>query len=56
MENKERKRQIIKDVLFVVFIFLFLLLVSIHTSIMEKNDAKEGSQTETSTFMKDCLC
>ena len=36
------------------FIFLFMLLVSIHISIMEKNETKKGSQTETSISMKGC--
>lgn len=35
-EKKERKRQIIKDVLLGIFIFLSLLLVTIHISIMKK--------------------
>lgn len=53
-EKKERKRQIIKDVLLGIFIFLSLLLVTIHISIMEKNDANKFSQTEISSFTKDC--
>ena len=54
IERKKRKRQTIKDVIFLAFIFLFMLLVSIHISIMEKNETKKGSQTETSISMKGC--
>ncbi len=54
IERKKRKRQTIKNVIFLAFIFLFMLLVSIHISIMEKNETKKGSQTETSISMKGC--
>lgn len=54
IKKKEHRRQTFKDMLFVVFIFLLMLLVAIHIFIMEKNNSEKGSQTETSTlFMKD---
>ena len=52
IERKKRKRQTIKDVIFLAFIFLFMLLVSIHISIMEKNNSKEGSQAGKSTSVE----
>ena len=53
IEMKARKREIIKDVLLLAFILLVILVVSIHISIMEKNDAMKDPQTETATSMKD---
>ena len=52
IERKKRKRQTIKDMIFLAFIFLFMLLVSIHISIMEKNNSKEGSQAGKSTSVE----
>jgi len=53
IEKKARKREIIKDVLLLAFILLVILVVLIHISIMEKNDAMKDPQTETATSMKD---
>ena len=51
IEKKKRKRQTIKDVLYVAFIILFLLAATIYFCILEKNDATKGSQSRSPAFM-----
>ncbi len=50
-EKKKRRYEIIKDVLLAAFIFLLMLLVSIHIFIMEKNDTTKDSQSRSHSFM-----